>query len=431
MSLIPILLGSLLLPQGHGQPTVPSQEPSTQEPSGTLAPKGRQAPSASQASDKRLSRLSRRVLHLADGRRIQALAAWKDGHWEVRQGKRLSKLPKSAVLDAPLEREVIKAWEQAGKTTEASAQPQCEHVRAGFEAGLLTQSLKALEEVLETYPVDRGPVALVAEFGDSVQRPRLAMGAALDDEQAETIASWAAKGGALARELAIIELAKSADRTALKDRLERWLEQGSPQRRAFAAHALRRLAPRDKTRQLMRRAVLDGSEQVRSQAALALAAAHDEALVLPVSRALSSSHPSVRTRAASSLATMGYAAAVPALVARLAQASSGISGGGRVPHQHIYVGTQSAYIQDFDVEVANNASIADPVVNTLVEGIVLDVAVHSVQIQQVLRHEQRVLVRSLQDLTGEKVGHRAKDWSAWYERNRARFEERGTPSPKR
>lgn len=361
---------------------------------------------------------SRRILRLADGRSLQAVARLRNGVWEMKRGRDYQPLPAGSVLSAEPEKTVLARWKEPPEDERTGS----DHVRRGFELGLQSQSLQALEKLLIEDPIASEPVALVAEHAQAFRRPRIESGAAADSPAVLEVAKWGAGNGPIAAELAILDLARCGDRKQVQAKLAQWLEEGSPERRAFAAHSLRRLAPRAQPKPLMRRAVLDGSENVREQASLALAAASNEALTLPIVRALSSSHPTIRTRAAQSLGLMGYSAAVPALVTRLAAAARGEGGGHAVPHQHIFVGTQSAYVQDFDVEVAAGSSIADPSINTLVSGAVLDVGVRGVEIQHVLQAERRVLVKSLQQLTGANPGRRAKDWSAWYERNRSRFE---------
>ncbi len=78
------------------------------------------------------------------------------------------------------------------------------------------------------------------------------------------------------------------------------------------------------------------------------------------------------------------------------------------------------------IEVGAGSSITDPSVRTLVSGAVLEVGVDGIEIQQVIEAERRVLVSSLQQLTGAPLGRRARDWQCWCERNRSRFG--GTPA---
>ncbi|MFT7677814.1 MAG: hypothetical protein ACI8QC_001800 [Planctomycetota bacterium] len=387
-----------------------AQEPTPQQ----LAPQqlAIQQDSAVPSTNAKDGKALRRVVRLKDGRTLQTIARKRAGHWEVRRGRDYSPLPEGSVRSVALESDLLRSWKAAELPDDASAKQRTAHVRAGLEAGLLSQGLKALEALLVEHPISSAPVALVAEHAGSIRRPKLQAGAEHSQKQLDEVASWGASRGALAAELAIIELAKVKDSKGVQTQLAQWLSEGSPQRRAFAAHGLRRLGARQQSRPLMRHAVLDGSETVRTQASLALAAAGEEALVIPIARALNSSHPSVRMRAATSLGLMAYPAAVEPLVARLARAGGGPSR--PTPHSNIFVGTQMAYVQDFDVEVAQGSAVADPSINVLISGSVLDVGVIDIEIQQVARQERRGLVKSLRRLTGANPGSSPDAWSRWY-----------------
>ena len=101
----------------------------------------------------------------------------------------------------------------------------------------------------------------------------------------------------------------------------------------------------------------------------------------------------------------------------------------RVPHGNIFVGVQFAYIQDFDVEVAQFQAVADPQVNVLIEGSVLDAGVSSVG-RYDFAYQSKVIRKSLQQLTGERPGHTAKDWLRWWDENGSKWRaaERSRPT---
>ena len=63
---------------------------------------------------------------------------------------------------------------------------------------------------------------------------------------------------------------------------------------------------------------------------------------------------------------------------------------------HVTVINQQAYIQDFDVEVAQFQAVADPVVNVLTEGIVLDV-------RPTIQHNRRYLTLEIQPTVAQVV----------------------------
>jgi hypothetical protein len=127
------------------------------------------------------------------------------------------------------------------------------------------------------------------------------------------------------------------------------------------------------------------------------------------------------------LGVIGNSAAVAPLVARLASPPQATSTG-RIPHSHIFVGTQRAYVQDFDVQVAQFQAVADPVVNTMIEGMVTDAAVDGVQDIQ-YQVENATIRTALSRLTGVRPGETSKAWEAWWKENGARWQrgERGEP----
>ncbi|MHC4262397.1 MAG: type II secretion system protein GspD [Planctomycetota bacterium] len=66
---------------------------------------------------------------------------------------------------------------------------------------------------------------------------------------------------------------------------------------------------------------------------------------------------------------------------------------------YVSVINQRAYIQDFDVEVATGQSIADPVINVLIEGVVLEVRPTITQDRRYIRMEIRPTVAEVASLT--------------------------------
>jgi hypothetical protein len=165
--------------------------------------------------------------------------------------------------------------------------------------------------------------------------------------------------------------------------------------------------------------VRDASQDVRRESARALRSANDPSLLAPLVRALSSNSVSIRANAASALGEMGYPAAVEPLVARMAAALQ-TSSNARAPHSHIFVGKQTAYLQDFDVEVAQFQAVADPNINVLLTGDVLDAAVIGAR-EEAVTIELVAIRGALGELTGANPGHSARAWLAWWEQEGARW----------
>ena len=73
-----------------------------------------------------------------------------------------------------------------------------------------------------------------------------------------------------------------------------------------------------------------------------------------------------------------------------------------------------AYVADFDVEIAQGASIADPQINVIGSGAMFTARSLGISGYSVVQHRKTIL-KSLAQLTGEDHGKRAKDWIAWWE----------------
>ena len=394
----PLLLAALLA----GAAPTPAQEPA-------------QDPAAAQESSE-LERDLKRVLHLANGQVIRARARLAGETWEYRARNRWQSLPASYVVRHKTERELLTQARRLERELEDD-----DHARRVAYAdwlaseGLQQECYDELERVFRAEPDLPAAVDLIARLDFQIGLPSLnASGTALHD-QVDALIRAAAPLGPAARELAIAELAQLDAEYPLQPQLAEALHHTSPKRRRMAAHALRRLFPGEEMRPLITRSILDASDDVRLASALAVKATGEEAFILPALRALESSHSTVRTHAAEALGNMGFNAAVPALMASLnsAPAVQAQGGGGASPRSHIFVGKQVAYIQDFDVEVAQFEAVADPQINTLTEGAVLDARVLSVQIYSTPIERARIR-GALRQLTGANPGNTVRAWNSWY-----------------
>jgi competence protein ComEC len=369
-----------------------------------------------EATDEAEARATRQLLHLADGRVLRVRARPVGEGWEVHGREGWQTLPEGTVLRAKSEREVLaQSRELARAAGRGDAQKRVALADWMLREGLAQEALAELDGVLTQDPDEASALALLAA------PPQALRVGGLDGDDSAQIVREAAGSTPCVRELALRRLAELEEPDALRARLTAALDASSARIRAFAALGLRRLFPGEGAQSLMTRAVLDGSEDVRHQAALSLGAVGDEAVVLPIARALGSSHASVRSNAAEALGAMGYPAAVPVLVSHLAALQSG--GNSQPPRSHIFVGRQFAYVQDYDVEVAQNVAVGDPQIGVLVEGSVLDVRVIGVTVTTAL--EAGRVRRALANLTGEEKSTRG--WLAWWDERKADFE-RGAPT---
>lgn len=293
--------------------------------------------------------------------------------------------------------------------------------RSAWSARLGTEALRLVDDALELEP-DFGPaLAFVAEIRESL-RLDLPLPAPPEVWELEPLELEAAIGATLdragrlpraAREVAVWRLGEAAHGEYVQATALAKLRDRQPSTRGFAALALRRLAPGEFPDAMIERSLLDSDADTRRQASLALALVGDPAVAAPAVRALSAKNPKLRLHAAQSLGSLGYAAAIPPLAnALLAQDSGSIQ---PPPRNHVFFGTQSAYVQDFDVEVATGSSIADPVINTLVEGAVLDVRVIGVSGGGVSgTAHRRALKQSIEQLAGVELGSQKRHWKKWW-----------------
>jgi hypothetical protein len=286
--------------------------------------------------------------------------------------------------------------------------------------GLHVEALEELDRVLQRDPDQSDALALLARAKIPLALPSVpATEAGLDD----FFRSCAGLSGA-ARELAVLRLSRADEIPGLRAALEQELVAPTPRRRSLATLVLRRMFAGSEVEALLTRAVLDSSQEVRVGAALALKAFDDPAVIAPALRAAGSSHPEVRANAIDALATMNYREAVEPLYNHLVALQSG--GGGGAPRVHIFNGRQRSYVQDFDVEVAQGQAIADPIINILVEGSVLDVAVVGVSQHQVAS-ERTALRRALAKLTGANPGDTTAAWQRWWQEHGAEWQAGSIP----
>jgi hypothetical protein len=166
---------------------------------------------------------------------------------------------------------------------------------------------------------------------------------------------------------------------------------------------------------LIRLSLVDGNSTVRDAArASALRSNHPD-LASPYLRALETDDERIRMRAYPALAEIRDPRVVPALLAMFdpRPVQGGGSGGGALPRSHVSFGAQQAFVQDFDVEIAQGAVIAKPVIGVIQSGVVLDVTIAGVVV--VSHVEKAAVVGALRRLSGESFGADKAAWSRWWE----------------
>jgi hypothetical protein len=367
------------------------------------------------------SRALKRVLHLNGGTTLRAIARKSEsGTWEYKHKGKWLELQSFMVTDVQLERVVLKELRERKKALKkGDLNGEAELAAWMFSNGLLTEALDASDRILALAP-DHS-LTLAALDGNAHRFSVPSIGSDAEGaENCENILRWASLRSTSSREMAITQLERSRDRKTLLAELSRALNSSKVGRRSFAPLALRRLFPGEQVQALLARAVLDSSVDVRRNSAQALGSVGDPAVAVPVLKAMTNSRSGrVRVQAAQALGYMRYPAVVKPLMTHLSTLQASRPGNS-VPHSHIFVGRQFAYIQDFDVEVAAFQAVADPSINVLIEGDVLDAGV--VGLGQVgFASEKRAVRAALQNITGANPGRYTKDWLKWWDKNESTY----------
>jgi hypothetical protein len=183
-------------------------------------------------------------------------------------------------------------------------------------------------------------------------------------------------------------------------------------RRSCAISALARRNNKGNDTFVYRSTVLDPSEAVRERAAV-IAREHFDtgAAIKYLTPGLMASVPELRVRTGEAFANLGDPAAIKVLVAAGPNANKALANSDPGMRAHCAFIEQTAYVRDFDVEVAQAAAIADPKIGVLQSGVVLDVTVHAV-----IEEHIRIVGawrNALRRLAGSDPGARPIDWAAW------------------
>ena len=368
---------------------------------------------------------ARRILTLANGQTIRVVSKCVDGQWTYKNKKGWQELQPGMVTRAMDESAALAQYNATAKLADKqNLGARVELAHQALSLGLVQEALAELDGVLALEPDHAGAIATL-QRNDLMKMPAI-QGAADENAAREALIRFASPLPASAREIAIAELGKSSDKQALATALAKDVGSEIVVRRSFAAHALRRIFPGVAGKSLLLHTVYDPSADVRLACAQGIKTSGQEAWIVPLVRTVEDSTSSIaRANAAEALGVIGNAAAVAPLVARLAAPAQSTSTG-RIPHSNIFVGRQVAYVQDFNVEVAQFQAVADPVVNVMLEGMVTDAAVSGVQDIQ-FQVENATIRTALAKLTGQNPGDTNKAWVAWWKANGERWQ-RGEPS---
>lgn len=189
--------------------------------------------------------------------------------------------------------------------------------------------------------------------------------------------------------------------------LEILLREADPLHRERAAQLLGQNQEETAVTSLVRSSVADREPAVRRAAVSALDAIDAPRSALLYLKPLENPVEQVRLNAIEALGWMRQNEATDVLVKTL----TAVYGGG--PRVHIFVGQQQAYIKDYDVEVAEAATIADPEIGYVTSGTVLDVKVLRITEYLTMR-ETGLIAQALEKRTGQSFGNDPQRWIGWW-----------------
>lgn len=279
----------------------------------------------------------------------------------------------------------------------ANAAGQFAAAKAAAARGLWTAARKHLGLALDADADHAEALAMAAGWAKKFRQH--AFETDKGSEQ-KAVNAWCDKAGADAY-AAVVAVEKSKEKSALT-RLRpalKALKEPEPWARWAGARLLADLRGEpERIKPLYRASLVDRSPFVRRACVRALKGTNDPVFVALFARNLGNPQQIVRMTAGEALGELGMKEAVEPLLAAAA------GDGYKPPHSFISVTTQRAYVKDFDVEVAQGAVIADPIVDVVQDGTVLDVAVVQINI------ERTVYYTALRRLTGLRHGD---DLSAW------------------
>ncbi|MBM4015468.1 MAG: hypothetical protein FJ293_10960 [Planctomycetes bacterium] len=166
---------------------------------------------------------------------------------------------------------------------------------------------------------------------------------------------------------------------------------------------------------LIRASLIDADDEVRRMTRTAALASGHPDLAVPYLTALATDDARLRDRAYPALEAIRDPRVVDGLIAMFEpRAAAGGTGGAAPARAHVFFGEQQAFVRDFDVEVAQGAVIAKPVIGVLQSGVLLDAAVAGVHVVRMA--ERQVALGALRRLTGADFGVDAAAWRAWWAR---------------
>ncbi|MBI3819701.1 MAG: HEAT repeat domain-containing protein [Planctomycetes bacterium] len=185
--------------------------------------------------------------------------------------------------------------------------------------------------------------------------------------------------------------------------------------RRLASELYTSLGLKADTGPLVRRVYYDADPGVRQAAAKSIAVRNDSKSAGRISAGLKEQSPIFRMHTAEALGEMGRIESVPELIKHWNALVQAGSSGAYAPRAYFFSGTVQSYVAGYDVEVAQAAAIAHPIVSTLQSGVVLDVRVIGAHSDQGLAIEKGVVHDALVKIAKADFGNQPKAWADWYQ----------------
>jgi hypothetical protein len=184
-----------------------------------------------------------------------------------------------------------------------------------------------------------------------------------------------------------------------------------PRVRAWASAHLAAAGDERALRPLILSAIRDRDPDVRHAATLASMSFGNDDVAVPFVRAMGSTIPWVSANALRALAVIGDKRVVGYVVKH-------IIAHGESPRAVIEALNKVSYVRDYDVEIAQAANIANPIIGQAVDGIVFDVKVHDASTEKTII--QTVAIDTFNALAGTSFREVA-EVAAWWGKNAADY----------
>ncbi len=281
--------------------------------------------------------------------------------------------------------------------------------------GLFDSALELADSVLDA--VRRGKDLSAVKLPPALfEVPVAGIGAsgALDEESAWALLDASGGKKPATALVAAHRLKTLAVRSDVSAALLRGLEDPRPKVRRTALEALALKIPEGTIERVIERMLFDRDARVRAAATETVQAYGHDGVIYPLVRALRQDDPSLRSAAMDAIEMLRDRRAVATLVRSL---RAGSAGSGKV-RNHIAATTQTSFVKDYDVEIAQAAVIADPVIDTVQHGVVLDVAAAGVSERRMPAAERARVAALLEYLTGQSFGEDVARWEGWLEEQR-------------